>query len=106
MQRTKLALLPIWLVAACGSEQGFREPPPVYPPSAPLPIADETRVDRIVQVVTPQVDVLWMIDNSSSMGDEQTALGENFPLFMDFFLNSGLDYHIGVTSSDVDDNYN
>jgi hypothetical protein len=49
------------------------------------------------------VDILWTIDNSCSMADEQEALGINFPEFMDYFLGSGLDYHIGVVSTDLDD---
>jgi hypothetical protein len=48
-----------------------------------------------------QLDLLVVIDNSCSMGDEQTKLRENFPFFMDFFLGSGLDYQIGITSSDL-----
>ena len=60
----------------------------------------------IVQVTTPQVDILWMIDNSCSMANEQSDLTENFPFFMDFFVGSGLDYNVGVTSSDLDGNYN
>jgi hypothetical protein len=40
------------------------------------------------------------------MLDEQNDLGENFPLFMNFFLGSGLDYHVGVTSTDIDGSYN
>jgi hypothetical protein len=60
----------------------------------------ETHVDRIVQVVVPKADILWVIDNSCSMKDEQDELALNFPEFMSFFLNSGLDYHIGVVSTD------
>jgi hypothetical protein len=54
-----------------------------------------------LQVTTPQADILWMIDNSCSMGNEQADLVENFPSFMNFFLGSGLDYHIAVTTSDT-----
>jgi len=74
--------------------------PPV--PNPPV-LENPTQTDVIVQVTTPMVDVLWTIDNSCSMADEQDALGDNFPKFMDYFLGSGLDYHIGVTSTDIDD---
>jgi hypothetical protein len=37
------------------------------------------------------------------MEDEQDAIAQNFPAFMEFFLGSGLDYHIGVVSTDMDD---
>ena len=69
------------------------------PPNLVIP----PKEDRIVQVTTPSVDVLWTIDNSCSMADEQTALTQNFQAFMNFFLGSGLDYHVGVISTDDDD---
>jgi len=56
--------------------------------------------DRIVQVTSPAVDVLWTIDNSCSMLDEQVSLTSNFDAFMNYFLGSGLDYHVGVISTD------
>ena len=62
----------------------------------------QTRTDRIVQVTIPSVDVLWVIDNSCSMQEEQNALTNNFPAFMNYFVGSGLDYHVGVVSTDLD----
>ena len=79
-----------------GDQQIFGEP---NPPMLEIPPNE----DRIVQVTTPSVDVLWTIDNSCSMADEQTALTQNFQTFMNFFLGSGLDYHVGVISTDDDD---
>jgi hypothetical protein len=89
--------------AGCLSDQGlFNEFPP-EPQVNPPDLANPTQTDVIVQVTTPMVDILWTIDNSCSMSDEQLALTDNFPKFMDYFLGSGLDYHIGVTSTDMDD---
>jgi hypothetical protein len=79
---------------------------PVFGMSKPPPIEDIHQTDRIVQVTEPEVDILWMIDNSGSMADEQDELTANFPLFMNYFVGSGLDYHVGVTSSDIDGAYN
>ena len=73
-------------------------PPLGVPNQRPLEI--ETNTDKLVQVTVPVVDILWIIDNSTSMLDEQNALTTNFPVFMDYFLGSGLDYHIGVISTD------
>src|SRR5690606_11370674 len=56
----------------------------------------------VLQVTHPEVDVLWVIDDSCSMSDEQNRLATNFPIFFDFFEGSGLDYHIGVVSTDMD----
>jgi hypothetical protein len=50
------------------------------------------------------IDILFVIDNSGSMGEEQAALGVNFPLFMAVLngIEGGLpNVHIGVVSSNV-----
>ncbi|MCB9688989.1 MAG: hypothetical protein H6735_28360 [Alphaproteobacteria bacterium] len=67
----------------------------------PVDLDNPVQEDTILQVTTPVVDVLWVVDNSSSMEDNQRKLTENFPSFMDYFLGSGLDYHIGVVSTDM-----
>jgi hypothetical protein len=76
---------------------------PVFNPAEP-PTVSQT--DSYSQIQLPEVDILWVVDNSCSMGNEQDELAENFPVFMEFFLGSGLDYHIGVTSTDVTDGPN
>ena len=70
----------------------------------PPDLGAEEKTDRIVQVTVPSVDVLWVIDNSCSMEEEQTALSSNFGKFMSYFTDSGLDYHVGVVSTDMDSN--
>ncbi len=73
---------------------GIGEPPPAENP---------VQVDRIVQVSRPSVDILFVIDNSCSMVQEQVLLANNFPTFLEYFQTSGLDYHIGVVSTDMED---
>lgn len=97
----QLFVLPLLLSAAC-QDYGFSDDVPQYPDSNPRQLPPVQQVDKILQVTTPQVDVLWTIDNSCSMADEQDNLSENFPLFIAYFLGSGLDFHIGVTSTDID----
>jgi hypothetical protein len=70
----------------------------------PPPLETVTLTDRITQVTTPNSDVLWIIDNSYSMLDEQTALVNNFESFIQYFMNSGLDWHVGVVSTDMEKN--
>lgn len=62
---------------------------------------DPTVEDRFTNG-TPTVDILFVIDDSCSMSEEQVALADNFPSFIDYFLGSGIDYHIGVTTTSVD----
>lgn len=97
----KLFLTALPVIVGCSDYYlgGEELPDVVFKPSDPPAV--ET-VDSYTQVQKPEVDVLWIVDNSCSMGDEQQTVAENFPLFMDFFLGSNLDYHIGVVSTDMD----
>ena len=70
----------------------------------PAPVPNATRLDRITQVAKPKTDVLWVIDNSCSMDEEQTALTNNFDAFINYFIGSGLDWHVGVVSMDMSRN--
>ena len=93
----------LWLLAGCSQEStiGADAPTSQVPiPSAP-PRAEPVE-DRIIQIAAPEVDVLWVIDPSCSMGPYQDALTENFPSFIRYFLDSELDWHVGVTSTDMD----
>jgi hypothetical protein len=98
------------VLGACKSDQGIGiQVPPVYEVNPP-PLEDPVNTDVIVQVTTPMVDVLWVMDNSGSMscvtgchGSLTEKVTENFPKFMDYFVGSGLDYHIGVITTDLDD---
>ncbi len=48
------------------------------------------------------IDVLFVIDNSGSMEEEQDNLVANFPQFVSVLDASGLDYRIGVTTTGRD----
>ena len=97
-------LLPFVPLAAigCGSEYTPTTPPDLVGTMNPRPLEATTQVDRLLQVTQPEVDVLWVIDDSCSMSDEQNRLATNFPIFFDFFEGSGMEYHIGVVSTDMD----
>lgn len=90
-------------LAACSSENDLVSDLPVFLDGNPPPVEVPAWTDRILQVTVPKVDVLWTVDDSSSMGDEQRDLVENFPAFAEYFVGSGLDYHIGVVTTDIDD---
>ena len=47
-----------------------------------------------------KVDVLFVIDNSGSMGDEQNNIASNFKSFVQIANLWQNDYHLGVTSTD------
>lgn len=75
------------------------EEPVIFNPADPK---TPTNTDSYEQIQKPEVDILWVVDNSCSMADEQAEVADNFPIFMSYFLGSGLDYHIGVVSTDMD----
>lgn len=47
------------------------------------------------------MDILFVIDNSGSMGQEQENLVANFPQFIEVMNGFGLDYRVGVTTTGV-----
>lgn len=95
-------LIPLVALAACNTEyaiSSFR--PPAYDPVDPPALGPDVVEDVLRQRIPERIDVLWVIDNSSSMLAEQQKLAENFPVFLDFYLGSGLDWRIGVISTDT-----
>ncbi len=64
-----------------------------------LPLLDnfEQQENRIAA----KMDILWVIDNSGSMKDEQEALRENFNSFITNFIKKGYDYRIAVITTDA-----
>jgi len=90
---------------------------PVYPRTAlfafcllgacnSVPLDDLTRTfTGKVKVTTDRaetvkLDVLWVIDNSSSMGQEQVALGQAFESFIDGIFELDVDLRVAVTTTD------
>jgi len=67
----------------------------------PKEVDSDTWTDVIRQAAAPQVDVLFVVDDSCSMEDDQDQLRENFPAFLDYFVGTDLDYHIGVVTTDM-----
>ncbi|HUS32526.1 MAG TPA: vWA domain-containing protein [Kofleriaceae bacterium] len=53
-----------------------------------------------------KMDLLFVIDNSGSMGQEQANLIANFPTFISVLDASGLDYRVAVTTTGRNYTYN
>ena len=77
-------------------------------PSSPISYAYQsgegdyyaTITDSFQQNTVMESDILFVIDNSCSMGSWQTHVANNFDSFMNVFQNSGIDYHIAVITTD------
>ena len=57
-------------------------------------------MDSYSQSTVMMSDILFVIDNSCSMGSWQTHVASNFDSFITVFKNSGVDYHIAVITTD------
>lgn len=63
------------------------------------------QVDTWVAGTPLPVDILWVVDNSSSVGDEQATFAYNLAAWFDEQLGSGLvpDWQLAVVTTDVSD---
>ena len=96
-----IMLAALFLIAACTPEYEISGGNFVAGEANPPLIENPVRTDRIIQVAKAETDILWVIDNSCSMLEEQTALVNSFDSFISYFIGSGLDWHVGVTSTDM-----
>lgn len=87
-------LLMLGVLAAC--DRCALDPP------APIPDA-LLQVDVFTQRASARVDVLWMIDNSGSMASEQNKVADRFQQFFSQLVESDVDFHIGVVTSDPEE---
>lgn len=56
---------------------------------------------QVANTETQKVDILWVIDNSVSMCQEQNSLGANVTNFLDLFLDLELDLRMAVVTTDA-----
>lgn len=68
------------------------------PPSDPPSLEDEFQTD-IVNFGFQPVDILFVIDDSSSMGDDQSKLASFAPEFVSSLMYDDVQYHIGSTTT-------
>ncbi len=54
-----------------------------------------------IEVGYPQVDILFVDDNSASMSPEQKKIAEKFSNFIATLKNSNVDYRIAITTTDI-----
>ena len=75
-------------------------PPVVTPPVEEIILKDRTETFTQDSSRDGDVDILWVIDDSGSMADEQDALGRNFQSFIDQFLTRNVDFKMAITTTD------
>lgn len=60
---------------------------------------DGRRVDRFIQQRPDVADILFVVDNSSTMTEEQPRLRDASRVLIDEAERRGVDFHVGVTST-------
>ena len=49
------------------------------------------------------VDILWVVDDSATMSEEQDALTSNFQTYADVLIDTSADWQLGIITTDIDD---
>jgi hypothetical protein len=97
LRRHFVPLLSALALAACGEDKLTEVPP------------DQLHTDSLCQLPASSIDILFVVDNSRSMVEEQQALADNFDRFLSLVdpdpATSGeegeVDYRIAVTTTDA-----
>ncbi|MBH23300.1 MAG: hypothetical protein CMH57_02330 [Myxococcales bacterium] len=61
------------------------------------------RTDIVTSAGVNKVDILWVVDNSGSMCEEQADLRENFNAFVQELVDVGADFQLAVITTDMED---
>lgn len=77
-------------------------------PQVDVPVAgggttQSHQTDSFTQASEPSADVLFVIDDSGSMSEEQGALSTNAQAFLQAAEDTDTDYHVGVVTTDMSD---
>ncbi len=62
----------------------------------------DSTTELFYQEPSDDVDILWVIDNSQSMADNQAKIAESFSDFIGSLEEVGVDFHLGVITTDLD----
>lgn len=98
MVRSLHAVLPglVAALVACGTDIGVDPVHDTAPPVALVPV-EETFVQRPL----PAVDLLLVVDDTASMGQEQEALSDEFPKLAQALDAVGVSWQLGVVTTDM-----
>lgn len=89
-------------VSGCG-EGGLRAAQDPVEAHDALAVESTPHTDRFVQAEVPRADLLFVIDDSCSMAEEQALLATNTAALLDVLLASTTDWHLGAVSTDMND---
>ena len=63
-----------------------------------------TQTDSFSQAASigGKADILFVVDNSGSMADKQTKVGNSFSTFISWLTTKNVDFHISIVTTDMD----
>lgn len=98
-------LFPIALLCACTSDSEIRGPQEgsTLNLSEVAPLEEKWQTDTFVQVSEEKANVLFVIDNSISMDNDQIRLTEEMPLMIQLLHDAYVDYRIGFITTSSED---
>jgi len=100
--KIKIYALMLALLVTSGLSCSPKSTPAFIKPAPP----DDKVIQDNTQVFDPQVDILFVVDNSGSMGEHQQNLSTNVTQFTSAFTKASvLDYNIGVVTTDTEGYY-
>lgn len=65
-------------------------------------VTRRSTTDVFLQEPSAKVDILWVIDDSASMIEEQQRVSDGFETFIAGIDETNVDFHLGVVSTDLD----
>ncbi len=74
---------------------------PVTVPLVGEGVSTDEQKDVFKQLQRPLTDIMFVVDDSCSMGDDQKSLAKNFQSFINWAVRLNVDYQIMVTTTDV-----
>jgi predicted small lipoprotein YifL len=90
------------IVAGCLQEGGLYLPTDDLAANPPVTLNGRQVTERFPEPAAVTSDVLWVVDNSCSMLEEQQRIADNADPFIQHFLDSRqLDWHIGFVTTDM-----
>jgi hypothetical protein len=98
---------PVAPPAAVPEPGGAPPPPPASDPPPPTPTGTPpvVQTDVFVQTSPGSVDLLWVVDTHGPCAGECVidVVMDNAGAFLDALVDSGIDFHVGVVTSDTSD---
>lgn len=102
----RFALLAL-VLAGCNGDKDVDTSTPVDDTDTDAPVDTDVEpqmvTDIYLQIDRSPVDLLVVVDNSRGMAEWQGLLADAYPSLVQPYLDQGIDFHVGVITTDVKD---